>query len=345
MKKILITLIFVIHSAIIFCQCTLSLTNPQVIGTTKYRVDINITNVSTTSFNLGGCTIRLNYSPTIIGTPVIVSNSLTPPAFSSTTTSGSNSSSGLFVINSNYVNGSCSSSPLLQPNIPFYPFTIEFDILNSIVVSNPNPTNYITFSPTSSIKDCNNTNITLPIDLVGFEGTDKENINSFIWEITERCEVDKFILERSDDNLRSFKEIQSISIDDSRKEMGFIFKTTDNNPLSFAYYRLKMISEKNKEIIHSAIIGIANNNKKFENFSVRPNPFHNTLILDLSLKNLSELKIEIKDVSGNMIKKIDNPIFNDKNSINITTDDLPCGMYILTVCNGIHTLNEKIIKI
>lgn len=345
MKKILLCLVFMIYSAIIFCQCTLSLTNPQVIGITKYRVDVNISNVGSTSFNLGSCSFRLGYSQTIISKPIITSNSFIPPAFMQTTTTGSNSSTGLFAINTIHVNGSCSSSPFLQPNTPFYAFTIEFDILNPIVISNTNPTNYISISPTTTIRDCNNSTITLPIELVGFGGTDNENINSFIWEVTERSEVDKFILERSGENLNNFKEIYSISRDNSRKEIESIFKATDNNPLNFAYYRLKMISEKNNEILYSAIIGIANNYKNYKDFSVRPNPFHNSLILDLFFKNLSELKIEINDISGNTIKRIDTPFFNGKNSINITTDDLPCGIYILTVSNGIHTLNEKIIKI
>lgn len=77
------------------------------------------------------------------------------------------------------------------------------------------------------------------------------------------------------------------------------------------------------------------NSKYKPDFNIYPNPFNSSCSIELALKSKS---IEITDIRGNTIEKVSNP-----SSFNWQPENLPSGLYFVTVDFGDVQLSKKIV--
>ncbi len=89
-------------------------------------------------------------------------------------------------------------------------------------------------------------------------------------------------------------------------------------------------------------IGI-NENENESNISVYPNPATNDFTLTVNLQSNEEIKIEIYDVAGKLLKSFDKQKFTiGVNSFKIDATEFPNGIYLIKVKNVSYSLNKTL---
>ena len=74
-----------------------------------------------------------------------------------------------------------------------------------------------------------------------------------------------------------------------------------------------------------------------------PNPFSSQVTLNISQKNNTELSIKLFDLRGRVVKELGStPYSKGTHGINMKTDDLPNGIYLLQVKAGSEIITKKI---
>jgi len=79
------------------------------------------------------------------------------------------------------------------------------------------------------------------------------------------------------------------------------------------------------------------------NVASSPNPFSSHVTFDVSLKNNTELSLNLYDLRGREVKKLGStPYSKGTHNIRMDTKDLPNGMYLLQVKAGSEIITKKI---
>lgn len=82
------------------------------------------------------------------------------------------------------------------------------------------------------------------------------------------------------------------------------------------------------------------NQKKFENkILVYPNPSQNEVRITWSDANAAKTNISVCDLQGKMIKQIE---VNNQSEINLSTQEIPDGFYLVSVCNESGCVTSKL---
>ena len=89
---------------------------------------------------------------------------------------------------------------------------------------------------------------------------------------------------------------------------------------------------------HSDIISNVENDLEKSLVQVYPNPANNQVTISSSLESVSEYTLQ--DLTG---KNIFKGSFSNRTSVNIT--NLPSGLYLITVTNGLNMHTHKLIKV
>jgi Secretion system C-terminal sorting domain len=189
---------------------------------------------------------------------------------------------------------------------------------------------------TTSLPICNSGGgCTLPLELTDFQLFTLDNNIKITWTTSSESNLSDFTLERSDDNGKYYP----LSIQQPKGDLASIshYSFIDENPNNVNYYRLK-INEKDGTFSYSKILSAVLNKQK--NALAYPNPFRNTLRIKTTGTNLSEnMHIQLMDITGRMyISKI-----YDEGEI-IDTQDIPKGIYIVSILQGSEMIKMKMIK-
>lgn len=79
------------------------------------------------------------------------------------------------------------------------------------------------------------------------------------------------------------------------------------------------------------------------NVTSSPNPFSSRVTFDISLKNNAELSLKLYDLRGRVAKERGStPYSKGTHEINMKTDDLPSGIYLLQIKAGSEIITKKI---
>jgi len=92
------------------------------------------------------------------------------------------------------------------------------------------------------------------------------------------------------------------------------------------------------------ITSISHNSEYDFNFQIHPNPANDQVIINLKNDLENKVTISISDISGRLVKRIDNQTIPEgKHSFVIYVDDLPKGLYIFNLETGHFTKSKKLI--
>ena len=180
------------------------------------------------------------------------------------------------------------------------------------------------------------TNVPLPVELVNFEATVKKSSVQLSWMTESEYNSSHFEIEKSI-NSKDFQKIGQIeAAENSISTKNYDFE--DIEPYNgFNYFRLKMIDLDGK-IEYSKTIAIQY--EAANKASVYPSIVSSTLIVEME-KSAILHSIDIIHANGQFIKSIE----PTSHFLEISTEDLPAGLYFLQLKTKGNTEIFKFVKI
>ncbi len=180
----------------------------------------------------------------------------------------------------------------------------------------------------------------LPIDLVAFDGTEKDCTVELDWEIGDASSSDIFEIERSFDG-QNFEVIGTINgLSSPNKTYNF----TDINPGFENFYRLKTTTASG-EINYSSIKSITATSCKegaLDIIEVFPNPTRGDLFYNIHSNDATEVTVEIRNAAGLLVDKSMIQLTTGMNNQLFDTDHLAKGMYYIQLTSNYG--NSKVKK-
>lgn len=104
-----------------------------VIQNNKFKFAIQLSACSF-NFSLGASNFRFNYNPLALSNPKLITEAFPSPAFGTTTTTGSNTTTGIISLNTGY-NGTVNANIIQINATPTSLLWVEFDIINNNLTS------------------------------------------------------------------------------------------------------------------------------------------------------------------------------------------------------------------
>jgi hypothetical protein len=171
----------------------------------------------------------------------------------------------------------------------------------------------------------------LPIELISFSGTNREDYNSIEWITSAETNLDFFTLERSVDGV-NWDAIHTTSGKNSKNQNTFYqfadYSFTGN---VINYYRLKQTDRSGKSEYSNIISIEAAQAPKTRVESLHPNPSSGELYIDLFTGNKAEALVQIIDINGKCVKEELMLLEPGKNTLSADTKELGEGIYLLKV--------------
>ena len=172
------------------------------------------------------------------------------------------------------------------------------------------------------------------------------------WEVKTIAKLDKYILQRSDDN-KTWSEIGSWEADNSI--MDFVDKNvySGNEIQKVVYYRLKLVGSNDydftdtKAVVFSNI-NITNATANGEGWSLYPNPSTEGVFVDMKgLSTDTKIdKIMVMDITGKTVINRDVLEFTTREYIKFgNTNALASGMYFVQLMSGDVVIDQKKLEV
>ncbi len=179
---------------------------------------------------------------------------------------------------------------------------------------------------------------TLPVTLLSFNGTYKNNTALLNWAAENQINFDHYEIERST-NGTSFSNVGSKVSLQNNTAARENFQHNDNLTTAAGnvfFYRLKMI-DADGIFKYSNVIMLRKDQKSIAGMTISPNPVVNNNMATVRFEATASNAIEFKvlDMSGRVVLKQQNNVSEGINSIAISNlDRLQPGMYVLQMNNG-----------
>jgi len=180
----------------------------------------------------------------------------------------------------------------------------------------------------------------LPLTLVSFNATKKENYVSIDWKTEKEININHFIIERSDDGLSFYPVGRANGRNSGNTES---YQTIDNKSIqTIAYYRLRTVDFDGKESLSRVVTIVAGqgNNKLL----LVGNPVHNKITLLATGALTGEFNYQITMINGQVVQSGKLSILNG-GYYDISLNNLKPGTYSLKVMDNIQGFYYKVIKL
>ena len=189
----------------------------------------------------------------------------------------------------------------------------------------------------------NATSLTIPIELLSFEGDKSGEKTLLKWVSLNEKSLAYYAIEHSKDGL-NFKTIdfQKPTSKSETEKVSYNF-THDKPDLGINYYRLQM-KDSNENVKYSKVIGVDFGSKI--QAKTYPNPFGSDLSVEIDIeKNIKgEVVIDVLDMLGKIVQTQKRVVEGRRVSFSLPTDDLASGSYVIRMKNGNDTWQQKITK-
>ena len=178
-------------------------------------------------------------------------------------------------------------------------------------------------------------NAPLPVNLLSFNGENKNNINHLYWTTASEINNDFYNVERSRDGI-SFEKIALIEAKEVSSQLENYF-FDDKFPLAgLNFYRLKQV-DYNGVFTFSKTISIENKSDGFNcNISTESNHTYS-----LHCNQPGNASISILNVQGNLLEEF---ILNTNETVIIDLSKYPIGIYILKIYSPEKNQTYKLVK-
>jgi len=173
---------------------------------------------------------------------------------------------------------------------------------------------------------------TLPLTLLSFEGKAASHGNNLTWTTTEEMNVNRFVIERSE-NALNFYSIGTVPAKNISGDQQYQFADDNMSNMVSVYYRLKM-EDIDGSFSYSSAILITNQSKNTERFFVSRSPSNlNSFYIRSNTSVQQDVIIDIIDLSGRKLytDRIQANVLNNGNAV-VPINMLSTGsIYILQI--------------
>jgi hypothetical protein len=177
---------------------------------------------------------------------------------------------------------------------------------------------------------------TLPVKLLSFTGSYRNQSTSLNWETVNEDNFDHFEVERSasgaDYMVIGFKPSTSTNSSKQVYQYGDDLSSVSGNTF---YYRLKIV-DKDGQFKYSNVIMIRKESKSINGVALNPNPVVNGMAtVRFTASGTSTVNFRIVDMAGKTVLQQQNKVYEGNNSLSINNlDRLQQGTYLLQIANG-----------
>ena len=199
---------------------------------------------------------------------------------------------------------------------------------------------------TLSYNSGNNITITnlapLPVELISFNGYAEERENILKWQTASEENTMVFIVERSLDGVSDFEEIDRINA------VGFSttlqnYEAKDDNPVSLAYYRLRII-DFDGTFEFSDIIAIERMKTDIDLVEVYPVPAEDEVTVLIHSTSDNKAIMILSDFSGRKIKEDRITLKTGINRFILNWEEHETNYYYLTIETSKGKIAKKILR-
>jgi hypothetical protein len=184
--------------------------------------------------------------------------------------------------------------------------------------------------------------LTLPVRLVSFTGSYRNQLTSLDWETENEQNFDHFEIERSSNGA----DYSAIGFKTAAKSNGrqAYQQTDDLSSVSgnVFYYRLKIV-DIDGQFKYSNVIMIRKESKNINGIAINPTPVVGgiaTVRFSSAINNTANFKVI--DLNGKVVLQQQNKVYEGNNSISINNlERLQAGFYVLQMTNGDETTSIK----
>jgi len=182
----------------------------------------------------------------------------------------------------------------------------------------------------------------LPVELISFNAILQNNDANLDWTTASEINNNYFQIERSENNISSFKEIGLVyGMGNSNIETNYNF-TDINIPEKILYYRLKQV-DYDGAYSYSNVISLDNGSVSGDLYISNILNDNNSLLCSIHNISGNFIDIDIYDITGKLIYTHEHSITESSYLLNIT-EYLPLGIYFLRVNDGIHSASLRFIR-
>lgn len=166
----------------------------------------------------------------------------------------------------------------------------------------------------------------LPVELIRFEGSSNQCAIELLWETASEDNNDYFEVQRSYDatNWESIGKVSGHGNSNVPVEYSYVDELVANGQV---YYRLKQV-DYSGEVEYHKVVSVQPKACDSQSISISPNPASQVLNLIVNTKNSETLRANIVDVTGKIIKSIDQKL---ESTQQIDISSIPNGTYFLKI--------------
>ncbi len=186
----------------------------------------------------------------------------------------------------------------------------------------------------------------LPVTLANFSGTTNNGINTLSWTTVTETNNTGFELLRSIDGI-NFTKLAFVASKSAtgNSSTSLQYQFADNSPLATAnYYRLKQIDKDGKTTVSNIVLLKGFKSNKLEVVAVYPNPVQDKLNLLIVSTKIAKGSIVIVDYSGKTLVSQQVQLINGEINVQLNTNQLVKGNYVIRLTNGLETATNKFVK-
>ena len=185
----------------------------------------------------------------------------------------------------------------------------------------------------------------LPLTLLQFKGKKQADNILLDWTTANESQLNRFEIERSNNGTAYEKTGLVPATGNSNTNKTYSF--TDTKPFAtLNYYRLKMIDNDGKYTYSNVIVIMGNQSKGIIVSNVKPNPFTESINLNIVLQQPQLLTIQLIDMAGRIVLSKDVPAKEGNNEIHYDgLSNLSEGVYFIKIITPDTVLQQKVLKV
>ncbi len=180
--------------------------------------------------------------------------------------------------------------------------------------------------------------IVLGENLSDLYATNQNTQNTIHWEVPSTQNIKSFEVMKSK-NINDFVSLGNVEAVSQQKKYQFIDKQAD---CGTHYYQLKFVGNNNSVNFSPIIHAKRNTEECDKSIIIYPNPFDNYVKVHVEDTKAQDISYTLEDMTGKIIQK--STIFYNNEDVNILTDNIPKGVYILQIIANQKIKRQKIVK-
>lgn len=209
------------------------------------------------------------------------------------------------------------------------------------------PSGSITSNSFTSFSDfilANLTTSTLPVTLLGFQGSVINNYVQLHWNAENEINFSRYEIEKSI-NGTNFYVIGSVTARGSMLPFRYLFNDMETPASDALYYRLKLVDTDGHYRYSNVILIKVNTILQNRLVQVYPNPIMNKLTIQYKSAENENMQLQLLDMNGRILKQQNIRVQLGVNQFHLDTDNYPSGFYLLQLQSKKISFTEKIIKL